>query len=39
MITLIPMSSNPEHIPKVYDMIKDEIQIIGVVDQTVKKYR
>lgn len=39
MVTLIPMSSNPEYIPKMYDMSKDEIQIMGVVAQAVKTYR
>lgn len=38
MITLIPMSSNSEHIPRMYDMEKDEIQIIGKVRQAIKQY-
>lgn len=38
MITLIPMSSNPEHIPHMYDVIKDEIRIVGRVKQAIKLY-
>ncbi|ADK16708.1 helix-turn-helix domain-containing protein [Clostridium ljungdahlii] len=38
MITLIPMSNNPEYVPKMYDIKKDEIQIIGVVKQATKIY-
>jgi len=29
MITLIPMSTNPEHIPMMYDIVKDDVRIIG----------
>lgn len=38
MITLIPMSNNPEYVPKMYDIKKDEIQIIGAVKQAIKIY-
>jgi len=38
MITLIPMSNNSRHIPKMYDVIKDEIRIVGRVKEVVKKY-
>lgn len=38
MITLIPMSSNSEHIPHMYDVIKDEIRIVGRVKQAIKLY-
>lgn len=31
IITLIPMSSNPEHVPMIYDIVKDEVRIIGKV--------
>lgn len=29
MVTLIPMSSNPIHMPMMYNIIKDEVKIIG----------
>lgn len=29
MITLIPMSTNPEHLPMMYNIINDEVKIIG----------
>jgi len=38
MITLIPMSNNPDYVPQMYDMQKNEIQIIGVVKQATKIY-
>lgn len=38
MITLIPMSTNPEHLPQMYDVIKDQIQIVGRVKQATKIY-
>lgn len=38
MMTLIPMSSNPKYVPHMYDIIKDEIQIIGRVKQAIKIY-
>lgn len=38
MITLIPMSTNPEHVPHMYDVIKDKISIVGRVKQAIKNY-
>lgn len=38
MITLIPMSTNPKYVPHMYDVIKDEIKIIGKVIQATKIY-
>ncbi|AGK95599.1 helix-turn-helix domain-containing protein [Clostridium pasteurianum] len=38
MITLIPMSNNSKYLPKMYDIQKDDIHIIGVVKQAVKIY-
>lgn len=38
MITLIPMSSNTIHIPTMYDLTKDDIQIIGKVKHAIKSY-
>ncbi len=38
MITLIPMSTNPEHLPHMYDVVKDQIQIVGKVKQATKVY-
>lgn len=38
MITLIPMSTNPEHLPHMYDVVKDQIQIVGRVKQATKVY-
>ena len=38
MITLIPCSSNPAYLPKMYDMTKDKIQIIGKVKQSIVDY-
>lgn len=38
MITLIPMSNNPVYVPLMYDIIKDQIQIIGKVKQAIKIY-
>lgn len=38
MITLIPMSNNPEHTPKMYDIIKDEVRIAGKVKCSMKIY-
>lgn len=38
MITLIPCSSNPEHIPHMYNIKDDDIEIIGKVKQAIKTY-
>ena len=38
MITLIPMSSNKEHIPHMYNLETDDIEIIGRVIQAIKTY-
>lgn len=38
MITLIPCSNNSEYIPKMYDIKKDQIRIIGRVKQAIKEY-
>lgn len=38
MITLIPCSSNKEHIPMMYNLRKDDIEIIGKVKQAIKNY-
>lgn len=38
MVTLIPMSTNPKYVPKMYDVVKDEIKIIGKVIQATKIY-
>lgn len=38
MITLIPMSNNPEHIPQMYNLKTDDIEIIGKVKQATKTY-
>lgn len=38
MITLIPMSNNPVHVPHMYDIVKDQIQIVGKVKQAIKIY-
>jgi len=38
MVTLIPMSNNPEHIPHMYDVIKDKITIVGKVKQATRVY-
>lgn len=38
MITLIPMSNNPEHVPHMYDVVKDNISIVGKVKQAIKIY-
>lgn len=38
IITLIPMSNNPNYVPKIYDVIKDKIKIIGKVKQATKVY-
>lgn len=38
MITLIPMSTNPEHVPHMYDVVKDKISIVGRVKQAIKNY-
>ena len=38
MITLIPMSTNPKYVPHMYDVIKDEIKIIGRVKEAIKIY-
>lgn len=38
IITLIPCSNNPEYTPKIYDLEKDNIEIIGKVKQAIKEY-
>lgn len=38
MITLIPMSSNPIHIPQMYNMKTDDVEVIGIVKQAIKSY-
>jgi repressor LexA len=38
MITLIPMSNNSEHLPQMYDVVKDQIRIVGRVKQATKVY-
>lgn len=38
MITLIPMSTNQEHIPQMYNMENDDIEIIGRVRHAMKSY-
>ncbi|MBV4417627.1 helix-turn-helix domain-containing protein [Clostridium tyrobutyricum] len=38
MITLIPMSNNPIYVPRMYDIQKEEVQIIGIVKQAIKIY-
>lgn len=38
MITLIPMSSNPIHTPRMIDLTKQEVQIIGRVKMAIKQY-
>jgi repressor LexA len=38
IITLIPMSTDPTHQPKIFDLMKDDIIIIGRVVQAVKVY-
>lgn len=38
MITLIPCSNNPKYIPKIYDIKKDRVSIIGRVKQAIKEY-
>jgi len=38
MITLIPMSTNPEHKPMMYNMQKDDVRIQGRVVMAIKIY-
>ncbi|WP_208601723.1 helix-turn-helix domain-containing protein [Parageobacillus thermantarcticus] len=38
IITLIPMSNDPSYQPQIYDIMKDEVKIIGKVVQAVKIY-
>lgn len=38
MITLIPMSTNPIHVPYMYDVKKDKIEIVGRVKEATKIY-
>lgn len=38
MITLIPMSTNQKHIPQMYNMKNDDIEIIGRVRHAMKSY-
>ena len=37
-ITLIPMSTNPVHIPHTYNLKNDDVEIIGKVVQAIKTY-
>lgn len=37
LITLMPQSNNPEHQPQIYDMLRDEVQILGKVTLAIKK--
>lgn len=39
MITLIPMSNNPKYIPKMYDLTKERVEIIGEAIEVIKKLR
>jgi repressor LexA len=38
MLTLIPMSSNPAYQPTIYNVIKDDIKIVGKVKYAIKTY-
>jgi repressor LexA len=38
MITLIPMSTNPVHIPRMYNIRNDDVEVIGIVKQAIKSY-
>ncbi|WP_238948817.1 XRE family transcriptional regulator [Clostridium sp. YIM B02569] len=38
MITLIPMSTDPQYVPQMYDIVKDQIEIVGKVKQAIKIY-
>lgn len=38
MVTLIPMSNNPQHIPRMYNLKTDDVEIIGRVKQSIKTY-
>lgn len=38
MITLIPMSSNPEHTPQMINLSEQEVKIIGKVKMAIKQY-
>lgn len=38
MMTLLPMSSNPEHIPQMIDLSKQEVEILGKVKMVIKQY-
>lgn len=38
MITLIPASSNPKHMPQMIDLSKIEVKIIGKVKMAMKEY-
>lgn len=38
MITLIPMSSNSTHVPQMYNLKNDDVEIIGKVNQAIKNY-
>lgn len=38
MITLIPMSTNPEHVPQMIDLTKTTVEIIGKVKMAIKQY-
>jgi repressor LexA len=37
MVTLIPNSSNPEHKPRMIDLTKTEVKVLGKVVMTIKK--
>lgn len=38
MITLIPMSTNSMHIPQMYNIKTDDIEIVGKIKQAIKTY-
>lgn len=38
MITLIPMSTNSVHTPTMYDILSDEIKVVGKVKHAIKSY-
>lgn len=38
IITLIPQSSNSEHTPRIYDLTKDDVKILGKVKVALKFY-
>ena len=38
MMTLLPMSSNPEHIPQMIDLSVQDVEIIGRVKMAIRQY-